>query len=198
MRRPEDVTILVDLDGVAADFERQRYELLLARGLPALPPAEVIDFYGGASYGKFGKKAVKDIRDILTEPGFFLNMEPMEGAVDALNELRARGFDVLICSKPLDEHPNCTQEKKGWVERVLGEWWRKRAIIIGEKARVRADFLIDDRPDLRDYSIGRGEPVPMWKHVLFRQPWNHASTTHDHEMRDWSDLAWLDKHMETD
>jgi len=187
------LTLLVDLDGVMADFEGQRFKVLKDRGLPAVPPADVTDFYGTQAYStRFGKAGARAAREVTTEPGFFRNMRPIEGALEGFAKLESRGHIVRICSKPLEAHPNCTAEKVEWVREHLGRRHAERALIIKEKSKVEADALIDDRPDLYTYTIGRKEPEPVWKHVLYKQPWNRESTVHDFDMKDWSDFGWLD------
>lgn len=192
------LTLLVDLDGVLADFEKRRYDVLRARGLPALHPVDVHDFYGTASYeARFGAAARRAARAVTVEPGFFRSMEPVPGALEGVRVLVRMGHDVRICSKPLDEHPACTEEKRAWVREHLGPEWEAQALIVKVKSRYPAHALIDDRPDLRSYTEARGEPPIPWRHVLFRQPWNRASRDHDFEMVDWSDFRWVDALLRT-
>ncbi len=191
-----ELVLLVDLDGVLADFEKRRYDILTERGLPTVHPSRVWDFYGTGAYTKaHGKEAARAARAVTVEPGFFESMELIPGGFAGVEHL-AGMHDVRICSKPLDEHPNCTAEKLYWIRKNLGDWWADRAHIIKKKSLVNADALIDDRPDLRTYTLKRGEPEPVWEHVLFEQRWNRDSTSHDYEMRDWTDFRWLERMVE--
>lgn len=184
--------ILLDMDGVLADFEGRRFKVLQERGLPAVDPSLITDFYGTKTYRQLhGHEAARAARAVTVEPGFFSSMDPIPGAIEGANSLVKIGHDVRICSKPLMEHPNCTEEKRAWILKHMGGWWLSRAYIVSDKARVRADYLIDDRPDLVDHCLGRGEPVPSWEHVLFDQPWNRSSTKHHLFMSGWDNLTWL-------
>lgn len=188
------LSILVDLDGVLADFEKKRHDVLVSRGVPAVPPAEVFDFYATRSYTeRFGAAHARMARDVAAEPGFFESMDPVPGALEGVDRLLRMGHDVRICSKPLEAHPRCAEEKRAWVRRYLGAWWEQRAIITPRKSDYSADALIDDRPDLRDYMRRRGEPEPVWAHVLFAQPWNADSTSQDFRMVNWSDFLWVEQ-----
>lgn len=189
-----ELSILVDLDGVLADFEQRRFDILTSRGQPAVPPSEVFDFYATRSYTeRFGSEYAHEARRVTVEPGFFVNMDPVPGGIEGVNKLVQMGHDVRICSKPLEEHPQCTEEKLAWVLKHLGRWWADRAIIAKKKSEYAADVLIDDRPDLVDYTRRRREPEPEWLHVLYMQPWNTESSMHDYEMNDWSDFRWVEK-----
>jgi 5'-nucleotidase len=184
--------ILVDLDGVCADFELHRYQKLQAEGLPAIPPAEIKNFYGSKDYlERFGIGAHEASLAVTKQPGFFREMPPIPGAVEGMEYLRSSGQIVRICSKPLSNHPTCEVEKLTWVRNHLGPWWEERAIITSVKSEVGACFLIDDRPNMRSYIASRNEPLAPWKHVLFRQCWNLDDTESDCVMRDWTDFAWL-------
>lgn len=186
--------ILVDLDGVLADFEAHRFRTLSERGLPALHPHLVLDFYGTASYTRhFGQQAAYAARAVTTEVGFFRNMPPVPGALEGVRRLREdpRVASVRVCSKPLREHPNCTAEKLEWVHHHLGLRWASTAIITHVKSEVVADVNIDDRPHLLAYTAVRGEPEPAWTPVVFSQPWNLGDAD-AHRMEDWNDFDWLD------
>lgn len=184
--------IFVDLDGVLADFEYHRYTTLLTRGLDALQPAYVTDFYGTQAYIQaYGKAAARKAREIVREPGFFSSMPLIVGGVEGVQALVARGHRVRICSKPLAENPSCTEEKRAWIRTVLGKRWEEEALIVKKKSEYKADFLIDDRPDMLKYVQERGELTPVWKHILFRQPWNQEASDHYRTMSNWTDFEWL-------
>jgi 5'-nucleotidase len=77
-------------------------------------------------------------------PGIFAFMTPMEGAVNAFNEL-ALIFDTYILSTSPWENPSAWSDKLVWVKRYLGDSAYKRLIISHHKDLNRGDFLIDDR-----------------------------------------------------
>ena len=87
--------ILVDLDGVGADFEGHRYKLLSERGLPVLLPEEVTSFYGSENYKeRHGEVAEEAAKAVTREPGFFRNMPLIPGFVNGLYWLNRMGHAV--------------------------------------------------------------------------------------------------------
>lgn len=77
-------------------------------------------------------------------PGFFLNMEPIPGAIDAFEELASK-YDIYILSTGPWSTPGAWTEKVLWVKKYLSEPAYKRLILGHRKDLLRGDILIDDR-----------------------------------------------------
>ncbi|MBP8973451.1 MAG: 5'-3'-deoxyribonucleotidase [Anaerolineae bacterium] len=159
--------ILVDMDGVLADFERGFEEAWRAvyPDLPVVPAAErrhllVQDEYPPEWRGH--------VHAIFHAPGFFRALPPVPGGRGALEALLALGCDVRLCTTPLLDYRHCVVEKYEWVERELGPAWLDRLILTRDKTIIRADVLIDDRPQLD------GTDAPTWEHILYDQPYNRT------------------------
>jgi len=164
-RGGERRVVLVDMDGVIADFEggflknwRERHP-----DKPSIPLEHRTTFYIADQYPQEWRELV---RQIMLAPGFYRNLEPIPGSIAALQEMSELGFEVFICSRPLSEYKNCVLEKYEWVEEHLGEDWVKRIILTRDKTIIKADILIDDRPEIR------GVAMPSWEHILCDQPYN--------------------------
>jgi 5'-nucleotidase len=160
--------ILVDMDGVIADFDggflkrwRERHPEKFF-----IPLEERTTFYVRDQYPDELKPLVTEI---LLEPGFFREIMPMDGAREALLEMERMGLELFICSSPLSTYRNCVLEKYEWVEKNLGPDWVKRIILTKDKTLVKADFLIDDKPE-----ITGAESAPVWEHVIYDRPYNRA------------------------
>lgn len=174
--------ILVDMDGVLADFERGFLDDWRAR-FPErayIPLEERNVFYVQEQYGEAFRA---DTWAIMTTPGFFRRLSPIPGGAGALNAMRSEGIDVWLCTSPLSGMPTCATEKFEWVAEHLGEWWTERIIIARDKTLVRGDILIDDRPEMT------GVEQPTWEHVLYDQPYNRAAT--DKRRITWDDWRAL-------
>ena len=104
-------------------------------------------------------------------PGIFGSMPPLEGAVEAYHIL-CEHFDVYILSTAPWKNPTAWVDKRGWVQRYLGDNAHKRLILTHHKNLNMGDFLIDDRPnngacDFTGEWIQFGsEKYPDWKTVL--------------------------------
>lgn len=157
--------ILIDMDGVLADFERGFLEAWKKKfpNHPHIPLDErktfsVFDDYPSNLRGDVGK--------IAREPGFFQNLHEIDGGKEAINEIAGLGHEVFVCTKPIDRYENCVLEKYHWITEHLGYEWTKRVIVTKDKTLIYGDILIDDRPE------HKGLREPSWIHVLFDRPYN--------------------------
>lgn len=114
------VIILIDMDDTIADF---------------------------CAHPVFAGKIVNDNNcTAMFEPGFFLSLKPVDGALKAVRQLIRMGFDVQIATQPVAESPHSYSEKIQW----LGMWFPElisKVNMVQDKGMLKADFLIDDRAD---------------------------------------------------
>ena len=111
--------VYFDMDGVLVNFQS---------GIDNLTPEEKIEYEG--RYDEV--------------PGIFGLMEPMEGAIDAFNEI-AKHYDVYILSTAPWENPTAWIDKIEWVQKYMGKNAYKRLILSHNKHLNMGDYLIDDR-----------------------------------------------------
>lgn len=109
--------VFIDMDGVIVDFDGYCQRV-------GLPPA-----------------AVKHL------PGAYRAMAPIPGALEAVRELIALGYEVWIATKPPKGGTHAYTEKAEWVAEHLPEL-AHRVIVTHDKGLLgsREDFLCDDRP----------------------------------------------------
>lgn len=153
--------ILVDQDGVLADFEG-RFEQLWQERYPGEFFVTREQRRGWTLDMQYPEHLQGKIWDIFHEPGYFRALKPMPGAIEAMHAMVELGFDVHICTAPMKKHLTCAQEKIEWIAEHLGPAWVERTIIARDKTRVHGDILIDDRPDVHGVVT-----QPAWKHLLF-------------------------------
>lgn len=171
--------ILVDMDGVLADFEGGFLEIW-QREHPDkahLPRQERKSFFLVRQYPKEFRSI---IWDIILAPGFFASFPPIPGGLEAVQEILALGHEVFICSSPMLGNPTCASDKFNWIEARLGRDWSARLILATDKSLVDGDVLIDDRPGMAE----RGIQTPTWTHILFDQPYNRH--LEEQPRLDWS------------
>ena len=175
--------IIVDLDGVAADFESGFYQVWtrLYPGRFVIPPEQRTTF---KLLDQYPEEHHPDMVALYTAAGFIRNLPPMPGAVEALRQIVEGGYTIRICTSPLTIYQNCVEEKYAWVEQYFGEDWVKRIIMTKDKTEVRADMLIDDRPQVE------GDLPPVWEHIIFDQPYNqHVNKRRlNHDWSNWQEL----------
>ena len=111
-------------------------------------------------------------------PGFFRGLKPIEGAIDAVKQLRShKGFDVYILTATSTKNPLSYTEKRLWVEDNLGYEMTTNLIICSHKGLLKGDILIDDHASGRGQELFEGklihfgqEDYPDWKTVLNTLP----------------------------
>ena len=174
--------ILIDMDGVIADFDgeflkrwRERYPDIFY-----VPLEERTAFYVKEQYPDELKPLVTEI---VREPSFFRDMMPIDGGKEALTEMDSMGFEVFICTSPLGVYKNCVLEKFEWVEQVLGPDWVKRIVLTKDKTLIKADILIDDKPEITGV-----EKLPSWEHILYDRPYNKEINKRRITWENWKDV----------
>ena len=110
--------LYIDMDGVLCDFDSKA----------AMTPKHVKDKYGD---------------NLHRVPGFYRDLKPLPGAIDAFNKL-CEHYDVYIASTPSWSNPSCWIDKRLWVQQYLGQNAYKKLILTSNKGLLKGDYLIDD------------------------------------------------------
>jgi 5'(3')-deoxyribonucleotidase len=126
--------IFFDMDGVLADFSRAANELA-----PGAPHPE-------------------------ENPDLFAKMQPVDGAIAAVNELK-NYYDLYILSAVPWRNPAGASQKIAWIKRYFGDGldnpFFKKIILTHNKDLVgdAGDWLIDDRPTHNGADRFRGQLI---------------------------------------
>lgn len=150
MKESKKPILYLDMDGVLVDFDS------------ALP--RVAD--------EIRKQYIGQNDNI---PGIFSLMDPMPGALEAVEKLREK-FDLYILSSAPWENPTALPDKMAWIKKYFGEGkdslFYKKVIFSQVKNLNIGDILIDDRTKNgageftgRHILFGR-EEFPDWQTVL--------------------------------
>lgn len=157
--------VLVDMDGVIADFEGgflKKYK----ESFPNEPFLSLEDrrgFWVSTQYGDMRSDLCEKAISIWESQHFFMDLEPLPGGVEAVKEMsKMENTDVFICTSPIKHYGHCPYEKYAWVEQHLGSEFLEQVILTRDKTIVTGDILIDDKPDILGV-----ESNPSWEHVLF-------------------------------
>ncbi len=138
--------MLLDCDGVLADFVGAYLKLLGSTQDRWHTPAEVTRFDIGASLGLTPEQASAIKRAIGTAEGFARKLEPCPGAMAGVLALR-QVADVYVVTSPWNSNPTWTHDR---------EWWLKKHFDIphshvihgSAKHLVHGDVFVDDKTDV--------------------------------------------------
>ncbi|XP_070630199.1 5'(3')-deoxyribonucleotidase, cytosolic type isoform X2 [Bos indicus] len=185
--RARPVRVLVDMDGVLADFEAGLLRGFLQRfpGELHVPLEERRGFFANEQYRALRPDLADKVASVYEAPGFFLDLEPIPGALEAMREMNdMQDTQVFICTSPLMKYDHCVQEKYHWVEKHLGPQFVERIILTSDKTVISGDLLIDDKEVIQGH-----EETPSWEHILFTCCHNQhlALTPPRRRLRSWSD-----------
>lgn len=168
--------VLVDMDGVLADFDCYVINRLLPE-CPELLGAEKRDsFYLLEAFPSYAHR----IREFTSHRGFFASLPVVEGSQEGWARIRRAGFAPRVCSRPLSRNPFSSEEKRSWLARHFGRDASEQAIITDEKFRCGGIAMIDDAPTIP------GSSRAQWQHVIFDRPYNR-NVTDAPRLRGWDD-----------
>lgn len=130
----------------------------------------LVDFASGVA--KLSEETKKEFEGRIDEvPGLFALMEPMPGAIEAV-QLLAKHYDVYILSTSPWGNTTAASDKIEWVKKHMNGVFHKRVILTHHKELLMGDYLIDDRgkngtSEFRGEWIHFGsERFPDWDAVL--------------------------------
>lgn len=174
--------LLYDLDDTVAHF-RRNFDALRAEHYPLLTGIPALDTF--ASFNLWQGRTEEEcaaIDAIMNFPNFYRNLEPYEGAVEAVREAESMGHEVFFLSAPWVTNPTGASDKYAWVEEHFGLDLAKKLILSRDKTIVAGDVLFDDK-----------NPIPnkekaTWTQVFVDAPYNRDEP--GYRIHNWTDGSW--------
>lgn len=119
-------TILIDLDGALVDwdagFSKEWKDRSQIHRENSYYMEECVD-----------ENFANEVKEIYLSKGFFENLPPMEGGLEAVTEMAQYGLQVILCTAPVLTSQNCAQEKLNWISNHLGQDWLTKTILCTDK-----------------------------------------------------------------
>jgi 5'(3')-deoxyribonucleotidase len=141
-------TIILDVDGVVADFvgglgikNQDDYEI-------AWTPAH---------------------KTLLRSPHFWESLDPIPGAVDVVYRLMDSGYGIVFCSAPWDGCREWHAARGVWLRKHFGDRFEFIAARKQGKHLVRGDVFIDDHVGTVRHWQAKN---PFGRGLIYSQPWN--------------------------
>lgn len=135
-------TLLIDMDAIIVDMVSiwlDKYNQATGENVKL---ADVEDY----DLGKICKNT-KVLYDILNEPGFFFDMEPMPHAVEAVNELIDEGYEVIVVTQPPRSASVAVRDKRRWIKKYFPDFDLQNMVFCHKKYLIGGDLIFDDKPD---------------------------------------------------
>lgn len=174
--------LLYDLDGTLAHFDLRFDEILddLYPHMTSIPRSKhqkTFNLWEGRT-----PEEQDAIRFVMNHPGFYADLKPMAGGVEAVKEAESMGHEVLFLSAPWITNPTCASDKFNWVEKTFGEGWGNKLILAKDKTVISGDILWDDK-----------DPIPNkeradWIQVFIDQPYNRDAE--GYRISSWETDEW--------
>lgn len=174
-------TVLVDMDGVLADFDGATESYLKDYHPHISIVAERQHFYFRNDYPDISHQAIID--ELHASQHFFASLPPVHGAFEGWEKLHELGYEPQICSSPLRTNEWCKEEKIDWIRRHLGPSAARSAIIDSAKENYDGIALVDDRPTVKNTDQA------SWQHVVFDRSYNRGVEV------EFRIVGWNDPHI---
>ncbi|KAA8498271.1 putative 5'(3')-deoxyribonucleotidase [Porphyridium purpureum] len=179
-------TVLIDMDNTLVDFDKEfTKRWLMLR--PSDDPNVVLERKLFELEENFANDDDRRLAErIMGTSGFYIEFEPMPGAIQAVREMVRNGLNVVFCTAPHPlQYESCVKEKFAWVRKYFGEEYLSRLIITRDKSIIKGAVLIDDKPKVTGACRS-----PDWKHVVFTRSYNVDAKETKHRLNQWE--LWRD------
>ena len=172
--------VLIDVDEVIADFHGPiltTIEQVLNRKMA------IEDFDQWDLFAAFNHEERTAIFEVISAPGFCRQFKPVEGAHDAVAELRTIA-DVTAVTRPFPS-PTWVWDRTWWLMHVFG-FHEMEIINTAAKHRVVGDVFLDDHPEnvtnwMKHHPTGVG--------LVWHTPVTRTLSQYDHlRVRDWDEF----------
>lgn len=131
--------LLFDLDGIVTDLVSKWLAVYNRDYSDNLRPEDITSW----DWDRFVKpECGKRIYYYLSRPGFFADLKPIPGAIEALERLSHRLELVVVTASPASG----MRDKADWVKRHLPFVPKHNLVVTYRKDLVLGDFMFDDAP----------------------------------------------------
>jgi 5'(3')-deoxyribonucleotidase len=189
---PRKLRLLLDVDGVIADFPQYYLDVVQAKFGVAHSVESITQWNIGEAIGLHPDR--RDIvREALQEPGVAMSLRAYPKSIKAVRKLQ-KMTDVFFVTSPLGS-PTWPYDRERWLKAHLHMGEDPRVTHTHDKYICNGDLFIDDK---MEHIKAWKKHNPLGHAVLWAQPWNKTWTmsgpTPDIRTNDWNYvLDWVER-----
>lgn len=161
----EKPIVLLDVDGVLADFETKFLEI--ARFLTGKQIVRDPTYWNMEDQCRLSDEESREVWNHVLQIDFARQLDPYPIAVEAVLEL-AEDVDVYFVTAPMNRHPTWAHDRALWLRDHFGDLG-SNVISTHHKDRVCGHVFVDDKPKhIRSWSRAH----PEGQAFLWSRPYN--------------------------
>lgn len=176
--------ILLDLDSTLNDLAHFWLTVYNKEYNDKLTPGDILSW----DTHKYVKpECGKKIYDYLTEPNFFFQLEPLNGAQEFVSKLQNDGHEAYIVTAcEMKNLGGIIQDKIEWLQEYIPSVDKKHFITTHHKYLVNGDVLVDDGPHNAE-AYRQHHPNALIMSIAY--PYNRTNPAYDFVVDGWDDTA---------
>lgn len=147
MTSHSDLRVLIDVDGVLADFRQLFISAVMATGVRAIDYTWRPDQWDLSKALKLTKKEDDAVFSIINAAGVADDyLQPFPGAVEGVRRV-AQYASVYFVTAQLRTSPTWVYDRDRWLIRHFGKEQGEKVVYTDHKYVVCGDYLVDDKPE---------------------------------------------------
>lgn len=174
--------ILVDMDGVTADFLGHWCHVFNTRYNRNVQPFDIETW---RMHESIPGTTREQCEDLIWEPGFFLHLKPIPKAIETLTQFHQQGHEIVFLTACLAGH----EDKLAWLNRYFT--FPFKSIFTTEKYMVQGNvFLDDNHENLKAWAEAWPDGVAVCFHAAYNREWQ------GYRVYDWKAFRFLIESLE--
>lgn len=138
------VRLLLDVDGVLADYTQTYLAAVVAAGVRFIPSQWVPSQWDLSKELKLTAAENARVDALMNMPGVAQRIAPLPGAIDAVKRM-AKKAEVYFVTAPIPTSPTWVYDRAQWLLKHFGEELGSRIVSTVHKGVVSGTFLVDDK-----------------------------------------------------
>jgi 5'(3')-deoxyribonucleotidase len=137
--------VLLDVDGVSANYTDIFVRAVLSLGIRDIPPTWFPGEWDISKALKLTEKEDEAVYEIMNRPGIAQQIVPYPDAIESIQRL-SRSADVYFVTSPLRTSPTWASDREAWLKKHFGDELGSKIVSTHYKYKVSGDIFVDDKP----------------------------------------------------